>query len=92
VRFTRLYLTLLIILALLLTLGQLLTQWWLRAVQAKLMIICHAALQRHQSQQLVKQALQITDAGEQDNFAQNVDELRWLFPVFEWYHLQSRRV
>ena len=90
VRFTRLYLTLLITLAILLTLGQLLTQWRLRAVQEELLIIRHAALQRHQSQQLVKQSLQITDAGEQSNFAQNVAELRRLFPVFERYHLQSR--
>ena len=90
VRFTRLYLTLLFILAVLLTLGQLLTQWRLRAVQEELLIIRHAALQRHQSQQLVKQALQVTDADEQANFAQNVAELRRLFPIFERYHLQSR--
>ena len=58
VRFTRLYMTLLVVLTLLLTVGQGLTQWRLRAAQDELWIIRYAALQRHQSQQIVKQALQ----------------------------------
>lgn len=90
VRFTRLYTTLLIVLTLLLTVGQGLTQWRLRAVQDELWIIRYAALQRHQSQQIVKQALQLTDASEQDRFAATVAELRQVFPTFERYHLQGR--
>lgn len=90
VRFTQLYLTLLIILAVLLTVGQGLTQWRLRAVQDELWIIRYAALQRHQSQQIVKQALQLADPNEQAKFAENVADLRQVFPVFERYHLQVR--
>ncbi len=82
--------TLLIILALLLTVGQGLTQWRLRAVQDELWIIRYTALQRHQSQQMVKQALQLADATEQANFQQNVAEMRQVFPVFERYHVQGR--
>ncbi|GAB3032430.1 hypothetical protein GCM10027185_37240 [Spirosoma pulveris] len=91
VRFTRLYLTLLIILAVLLTVGQGLTQWRLRAVQDELWVIRYAALQRHQSQQIVKQVLQIADPGEKENFSENVTALRQVFPVFERYHIQVRR-
>lgn len=90
VRFTRLYVTLLVILTLLLTVGQGLTQWRLRAVQDELWIIRYAALQRHQSQQIVKQALQLTDAHKPAQFAATVAELRQVFPVFEQYHLQGR--
>ncbi|MFD2569368.1 sensor histidine kinase [Spirosoma soli] len=90
VRFTRLYVTLLIILAVLLTVGQGLTQWRLRAFQDELWVIRYAALQRHQSQQIVKQALQLTDVNEKANFAQNVAELRYVLPKLERYHLQGR--
>ena len=90
VRFTQLYLMMLIILAVLLTVGEGLTQWRLRAVQDELWIIRYTALQRHQSQQMVKQALQLADATEQDKFQENVAELRQVFPVFERYHIQGR--
>ncbi|WP_020607478.1 sensor histidine kinase [Spirosoma spitsbergense] len=90
VRFTHLYMTWLIILAILLTLGQVLTQSRIRSIQEALLVIRHAALQRHQSQQIVKQALLLADPSEQDRFAENVAELRRLFPIFEKYHLQSR--
>ena len=82
--------TLLIVLAILLTVGQGLTQWRLRAVQDELWIIRYTALQRHQSQQMVKQALQLADANEQATFQENVAELRQVFPVFERYHVQGR--
>ena len=91
VRFTRLYMTLLIILAVLLTVGQGLTQWRLRAVQDELWIIRYTALQRHQSQQIVKQALQLADVSEQATFSENVADMRQVFPVFERYHLQGRQ-
>ena len=90
IRFTRLYITLLIILAVLLTVGQGLTQWRLAAVQDELWIIRYAALQRHQSQQIVKEALQLADPNEQGNFASNVAELKHVFPRFKQYHLQVR--
>ncbi|GAB4022877.1 sensor histidine kinase [Spirosoma koreense] len=91
VRFTRLYMTMLIILAVLLTVGQGLTQWRLRAVEDEIWIVRYAALQRHQSQQIVKQALQLADPNEQTKFSENVAELRQVFPVFERYHLQVRQ-
>lgn len=90
VRFTRLYMTLLVILTLLLTVGQGLTQWRLRAAQDELWIIRYAALQRHQSQQIAKQALQLIDVNERAAFAATVAELRQVFPTFERYHLQGR--
>lgn len=89
-RFTRLYLTMLIVLTVLLTVGQLLTQWWIDTVQDEIWVIRYAALQRHQSQQLVKQALQVIDPNERDKFNQNIIELRQVFRIFERYHLQSR--
>ncbi|MCK8490890.1 sensor histidine kinase [Spirosoma sp. RP8] len=89
-RFTRLYVTLFVVLAVLLTGGQILTQWRLSTVQDELWIIRYTALQRHQSQQIVKQALQVTDINERANFDQNLSELRHVFTTFERYHLQSR--
>ncbi|GAB3567629.1 hypothetical protein GCM10027578_18880 [Spirosoma luteolum] len=89
-RFTRLYVSLLIILSVLLTIGQVLTQWRLSAVQDELWIIRYAALQRHQSQMIVKQALQIADINEQDLFRQNVAELRKVFDQFERYQNQVK--
>lgn len=91
VRFTRLYMTMLIILAILLTIGQGLTQWRLRAVQDEIWITRYTALQRHQSQQIVKQALQLADPNEQANFSENIADLRQVFPVFERYHLLGRQ-
>lgn len=91
VRFTRLYMSLLIILTLLLTVGQGLTQWRLRAAQDELWVIRYAALQRHQSQQIAKQALQLMEENDQAAFTATVAELRQVFPVFERYHLQGRQ-
>jgi signal transduction histidine kinase len=82
--------TMLIILAVLLTVGQGLTQWRFGAIEQEMGVIRHTALQRHQSQQIVKQVLQVTDASEQTSFEENVAELRRLFPVFERFHLQTR--
>ena len=90
VRFARLYTILLVVLTLLLTVGQGLTQWRLGAVQDEIWIIRYASMQRHQSQQIVKQALQLADVNEQDRFAATVAELRQVFHTFERYHLQSR--
>ena len=89
-RFTRLYTTMLIVMALLLTVGQALTQWRMRALQDELWIIRYTALQRHQSQQIVKQTLQLTDGKDLPDFDRNVRELRQVFNKFERYHLESR--
>ena len=90
VRFTRLYMTMFIILAVLLTVGLGLTQWRFGVVDEEMSVVRFTALQRHQSQQIVKLVLQITDVSEQESFDENVAELRRLFPVFERYHLQTR--
>jgi signal transduction histidine kinase len=90
VRFTRLYLTLLVSLTILLTIGQGVTQWRLRAAQDELWVIRYAALQRHQSQQIAKLALQLGDPNESSRFNVTVAELRQVFPAFERYHLQGR--
>jgi signal transduction histidine kinase len=90
VRFTRLYLTLLVSLTILLTIGQGVTQWRLRAAQDELWVIRYAALQRHQSQQIAKLALQLADPNESGRFNMTVAELRQVFPTFERYHLQGR--
>jgi signal transduction histidine kinase len=89
-RFTRLYITLFSILAVLLTGSQILTQWRLRTVQDELWIIRYEALQRHQSQQIVKQALQLTDGNDSKHFRQNLVELRQIFQTFELYHIEGR--
>lgn len=91
VRFTRLYIILLGILTLLLTVSQGLTQWRLWAVQDELWVIRYAALQRNQSQQIAKLALQIADARTPAEFNQKLNELRQRFPAFERYHLQGRK-
>ncbi len=90
-RFTRLYIRTLILLALLLTIGQGLTQWRLNAVSDELYVIRYASLQRSQSQQIVKKALQLTDAREQSSFAANQNELNAIFMAFERYHLEGRQ-
>ena len=73
-----------------LTVGQGLTQWRFHRIEQERFVTRQASRQRHQSQQIVKQVLQITDVSEQDRFQENVTELRRLFPVFEQYHLQTR--
>lgn len=89
-RFRQLYLTMLVILTVLVTIGQGLTQWRLNAVQDELYVIRYAALQRHQSQQIVKKALQLADTKEQSDFTANQRELRTVFNTFERYHLEGR--
>lgn len=89
-RFTRLYTTMLIVVALLLTLAQGLTQWRMRSLQDELWLIRYTALQRHQSQQIVKQVLQLTDAKDLPEFDRNMRDLRQVFSKFERYHLESR--
>ncbi len=89
-RFTRLYVSLLVILSVLLTVGQTVTQWRLSKVRNELLFIRYTAFQRHQSQQIVKQALQMADRNEEDRFLANQSELRSVFHEFEIGHMQGR--
>ncbi len=89
-RFTRLFVSLLVVLTLLLTVSQALTQWRLSAAQDELWVIRYAALQRHQSQQIVLQALQVANSSTPPELRTNVAELRQVFVPFERYHLQGR--
>jgi len=89
-RFTRLYTTTLILVALLLTVAQGLTQWRMRPLQDELWLIRYTALQRHQSQQIVKQTLQLTDGKNFPDFSRNIKDLRQVFSKFERYHLEGR--
>lgn len=90
-RFTRLYTTMLVVVALLLTIAQGLTQWQMRSLQDELWLIRYTALQRHQSQQIVKQTLKLTDGKDLPDFARNIRELRQVFGLLERYHLESRQ-
>lgn len=90
-RFQRLYISTLVLLATLLTIGQLLTQWRINAAQDELWIIRYASLQRHQSQQIINKALQLTDPDKKADFTTNLSELRSIFVDFERYHLQGRQ-
>ncbi len=89
-RFRQLYITMLVILTVLVTIGQGLTQWRLNAVQDELYVIRYAAIQRHESQQIVKKALQLADAKEPREFATYQHELANVFRTFERYHLEGR--
>lgn len=90
-RFTRLFVSLLVVLTVLLTVGQAITQWRLNAAQDELWVIRYAALQRHQSQQIVLQALQVANSTTPAELRTNVAELRQVFTTFERYHLQGRQ-
>ncbi|GAA4467291.1 hypothetical protein GCM10023189_50730 [Nibrella saemangeumensis] len=77
-------------LAILLTIGQVLTQWRITAAQDELWIIRYSSLQRHQSQQIVNKALQLTDPAKKDEYKNNLSELRSIFVEFERVHQEGR--
>ncbi|GAA4396945.1 hypothetical protein GCM10023187_05640 [Nibrella viscosa] len=89
-RFQRLYISTLVVLAILLTIGQVLTQWRIGGAQDELWIIRYSSLQRHQSQQIVNKALQLTDPAKKDEYKANLSELRSIFVLFERCHLEGR--
>ncbi len=89
-RFSRLYITTLVALAVLLTAGQVLMQWRIGAAQNEILLVRQIALQRHQSQQIAKKALQLADETEQADFSRNAGELREILTTFETYHRQTR--
>ena len=90
-RFSRLYITTLIALAVLLTVGQVLMQWRIGAAQNEILLVRQVALQRHQSQQIAKKALQLADETEQADFVRNARELRDVLNTFETYYRQARQ-
>ena len=89
-RFGRLYVTTLVALAVLLTAGQVLMQWRIGAAQNEILLVRQIALQRHQSQQIAKKALQLAAETEQPGFSRNALELREILNTFETYHRQTR--
>jgi signal transduction histidine kinase len=60
-RLTKLYIATLLGLAVLLTVGQLITQWQFDKFQDEILLIRNTALQRHQSQQIAKKALLLNE-------------------------------
>lgn len=89
-RFRQLYITMLILLAVLVTVGQGLTQWLLNTVKDELYVIRFAATQRYQSQQIVKKALQLNNSKERVDFVSNQRELAGIFNSFVRYHVDGQ--
>jgi signal transduction histidine kinase len=90
IRLTKLYIATLAGLALLLTVAEVITQWQIDKFQADLGLIRYTAIQRHQSQQIAKKALQLADARELPTFIHTRNELASLFRLLEQSHLNSR--
>jgi len=85
-KFNRLFITTLAIVAVLLTIGQVITQVRIMRQANQTKVIRVAALQRHQSQQIVKKVLQLSDPAEQLEFNNNLAELKQIFYPFETNH------
>lgn len=79
-----------VILALLLTLGQVASQYRLNTIQKMVQVIRLASLQRHQSGQILSKALQLRQATQLADFQASHNELKRLFTQFEASHTQSR--
>jgi signal transduction histidine kinase len=89
-RLHRLYTTALIVLALLLTISQIATQYRLYSIQKRVQVIRYASLQRHQSQQLVSKTLQLGQTTQPAQFQTIRSELKQLFTLFESTYEQSQ--
>ena len=88
-RLHRLYMIALVILTLLLTIGQVVTQWRLNTIQKKIQVLRYASLQRHQSQQLLSKTLQLRNTITDSEFVGYRTELKRIFRNFETSHQQS---
>jgi signal transduction histidine kinase len=88
---TRLYVVTLVGLALLLTVAEFITQWQIDKFQDEIGLIRYTAMQRHQSQQIVKKALLLTDARDSLTFIRTRAELASLFRILERNHLYTRQ-
>ncbi|MEZ0539029.1 sensor histidine kinase [Fibrella arboris] len=91
IRLTRLYTATLLGLALLLTIAEVITQWQIDKFQDELSVIRYTAIQRHQSQQIAKKAIQLADTHDSLTFRAIQRELGTLFRVVEQLHLDGRR-
>lgn len=91
VRLSRLCVATLLGLALLLTGAEVITQWQIDKFQDELSLIRYTAKQRHQSQQIAKKALQLTDERDSLTFIRMRTQLGTLFETLERNHLNSRR-
>lgn len=90
-RLTRLYIATLLGLAVLLTAGQLITQWQFDKFQDELWIIRYTALQRHQSQQVAKKALLLADQHDPAAFQLTQKSLRATFETISQYYHQGKQ-
>lgn len=86
----RLYTIALVVLALLLTIGQITTQFRLHTIQKTVQVIRYASLQRHQSQQILSKTLQLREATLPADFQGHRRDLKQLFGSFEASYQQSR--
>jgi signal transduction histidine kinase len=85
--FNRLFLTTLVFIAVLLTAAEIVTQLQTRREAERVMVIRMASAQRHQSQRLVSQVLQLIHSGQASLFKYHLAEIKKLFSQFETNHL-----
>lgn len=90
-RLTRLYVATLLGLAILLTIGQLITQWQFDKFQDELWIIRYTAFQRHQSQQVAKKALLLADQHDPAAFRLTQRSLQNTFETIGKYYRQGKQ-
>ena len=90
-RLTRLYVATLLGLAVLLTIGQLITQWQFDKFQDELWIIRYTALQRHQSRQVAKKALLLADQHDPAAFRLTQRSLQNTFETIGKYYRQGKQ-
>ena len=90
-RLTRLYIATLLGLAVLLTVGQLITQWQFDKFQDELWIIRYTALQRHRSQQVAKKALLLADQRDPAAFRLTQKSLQTTFETISKYYRQGQQ-
>ncbi|WP_234734281.1 ATP-binding protein [Tellurirhabdus bombi] len=90
-RFIRLFAATIAIVAILLTVGQIVTQVVLRDLVNMIEIIRSSAWQRHQSQQLTRQALQLTQSSTKADYDSNLIEFRKIYNQFLETHLNARQ-
>ncbi|MRS63947.1 histidine kinase [Larkinella terrae] len=85
--FNRLFLTTLVVIAVLLTVAEIVTQFQTRREAERVMVIRMASAQRHHSQRLVSKVLQFNRATTLPAFQDNLADIKKLFAQFETNHL-----
>ncbi|WP_266366895.1 sensor histidine kinase [Tellurirhabdus rosea] len=89
-RFTRLFGATLIIVAVLLSVGQVVTQVRLERQVDVIRVLRVSALQRHLSQQITKEALHLTQSSDSAEFARSRENLRTIYKQFVSIYLSAR--